>query len=129
MSPAAVMPSVLAAHVRPAPTVRVRVSAPDPEARAWCGTLLSAHSSKCVDCHDRRLERRVLAMGGSDHSVFHTRKDGSIRRSYLFLPNAALVAAGFRCTWDAKSSLTAALLDYIRGYRDWCNQMLGEVQA
>ncbi len=102
---------------------------PDDDARAWCGTLLDQHTSKCVDCHDRMLERAVLAMGGSDNSVFRTDKDGHVKKSYLYLPNADLVDAGFVCTWSARSSCTAALLDYIRGHRDWSNRLVGEMPS
>lgn len=122
------MTSCVPVAVQPERAVRVRVQTPDPEARAWCGTLLSAHSSKCVDCRDRELERVVAEMGGVDVSTYRPGKVPP-RKAYQYAPCDRLQSLGFVCTWFPKTSLTAALLDYIRGYRDWCNRMLGEVQA
>ena len=116
--------------VQPERVVRVELAThePDEDNRAFCGRVgvpMAKHAATCPECMDERLLRIVKASGGRDVSTFRT-ANGLTRKMYQFAPSDELQALGFVCTWFPKSSLTAALNDYLRGHRDWCARMLGE---
>ena len=111
-----------------AAAVQVATHEPDDDNRAFCGRVgvpMAKHAATCPECMDERKRRAVLAAGAVYVPLFRKQGEQTLKL-HMFTPSDALQAIGFIPNWTPKSSLTAALNDYLRGHRDWNNRMLGE---